>query len=69
MSTTNEITVKHYTTTELSALYGVSTKTLKRWLRPLASVIGENDGRFFTILQVKLIFEKIGIPKQKLFIK
>jgi hypothetical protein len=62
MSTTNEITVRHYTTTELSALYGVHARTFKRWLRPHASVIGEKSGKYFTILQVKLIFEKLGVP-------
>ncbi len=60
MNTTNEVLVKAYTTTELSARYGVSLKTFKNWLQPYSEVIGEKRGWYFTILQVKLIFERIG---------
>ncbi len=63
MSTTNEITVRPYTTTKLAALYGVARKTFRMWLQPHASVIGEKQGKYFTVLQVKMIFEKLGIPE------
>jgi len=63
MSTTNGITTRAYTTKELSALYGVSAKTLRTWLHPYTQLIGEKRGRYFNALQVKLIFEKLGIPE------
>jgi hypothetical protein len=45
---------------ELSALYSVSTKTIKRWLQPYHLQIGERNGRFYTTLQVKVIFTLLG---------
>lgn len=54
--------VKAYTISELAALYGISTKTIKTWLKPHAEAIGMRHGRYFTTLQVRIIFEKIGEP-------
>ena len=62
MSTTSEITVKAYTISELAALYGISTKAIRTWLKPYAAIIGEKQGRYFTTLQVRIIFEKLGLP-------
>jgi hypothetical protein len=63
MSTTNNPTVRAYTLKELSALYGISIKAFKTWLEPHEEVIGKKKGWYFTALQVKMIFEKIGIPE------
>ncbi len=54
--------VKAYTISELAALYGISTKTIKTWLKPHAQEIGPRLGRYYTTLQVRTIFEKIGEP-------
>jgi hypothetical protein len=29
---------------------------------PFAMQIGEKNGRYYTVLQVRIIFEKIGVP-------
>lgn len=47
---------------ELSVLYKVSAKTIKRWLQPYYLQIGERNGRFYTTLQVKVIFTCLGWP-------
>jgi hypothetical protein len=47
---------------ELETLYGVSRKTLKTWLKPFWKDIGQKQGRYFTIKQVKVIFDKLGLP-------
>jgi hypothetical protein len=47
---------------ELSALYAVSTKTIKRWLQPYHLQVGHRNGRFYTTLQVKVIFTCLGWP-------
>jgi hypothetical protein len=60
--TTKEAPVKGYTLKELSALYGVSTKCLRTWLEPHIESIGEKKGRYFTTLQIRIIFEKLGEP-------
>ena len=62
MSTTSEITVKAYTTKELAGLYGISCKAFNTWLQPYMEEIGEKKGWYFTTLQVRIIFEKIGLP-------
>ena len=54
--------VKAYTISELAALYGISTKTIKTWLKPHAQAIGPRQGRYYTTLQIRIIFEKIGMP-------
>ncbi len=54
--------IKPYTHKELSGFYGVSEKTLKKWLHPFQELIGEKRGRFYTVVQVKIILDKIGIP-------
>ncbi len=62
MSTTNETQIKAYTLSELAALYCISTKAVKTWLKPHAAEIGEKKGRYFTTLQVRTIFEILGEP-------
>ena len=62
MKNNTEILVKAYTIKELSALYYISPKTFKNWLQPYTQVIGEKRGWYFTTLQVKLIFERLGEP-------
>ena len=64
MSTTNQnnIELKHYSTKELARFYGVCDKTLLKWMKPFTTDIGPKQGRFFTVAQVKIIFEKLGTP-------
>jgi len=51
-----------YTKKELADRYGISIKTLKTWLRPHLHHIGEPPGRYYTVRQVRLIFEYLGEP-------
>jgi hypothetical protein len=52
---------------QLAAIYEVSHKTLKSWLEPFMEEIGEMRGRFFTLKQVRTIYEKLGEPKSSGF--
>ena len=63
MSTTNDVTVKAYTMKELSALYGISPRAFKTWLEPHEDVIGKKKGWYYTARQVKIMFEKLGLPE------
>jgi uncharacterized protein YjcR len=56
------IKTKAYTTKELAGLYGVSLKTLRKWLKPHQPSIGKKVSIYFTKKQVEIIFEKIGEP-------
>lgn len=66
MSENNEdkkqVPLKPYTLKELSALYGMNPKTLRKWLKPFQSEIGEKKGYYFQIPQVRIIFEKLDLP-------
>ena len=58
----NGIVIKPYSLGELSKLYSVERRTLKRWLNPFKKEIGQLCGRYYTIRQVKIIFGKLDIP-------
>lgn len=65
MSTKSGLLIKPYTLKELAAIYGMSRKTMSRWLKPHKEAIGERIGYFFTIVQVKIILEKLGTPGER----
>ncbi len=54
--------VKAYSAKELCIIYGISYKTLRKWLSPFKADIGDRQGRFYTVLQVEIIFSKLGLP-------
>lgn len=47
---------------ELSALYNISSPTLKKWLLPFEKEIGKKVGYIYTIMQVEKIFAFLGLP-------
>jgi hypothetical protein len=59
---TIEVPLKHYSLSQLATYYGVCDKTLKKQLKPYQDEIGEKQGRFYTLRQVKVIFSKLGTP-------
>lgn len=46
---------------QLAAFYGVTTKVLRTWLRPLAS-LKEKKNRIYDLQQMLEIIEWIGLP-------
>ncbi len=58
------IEVRPYNVKELQQLYNVSYRTMKGWLAAHKEAIGGKVGRYYTALQVKIIFEKLGLPSQ-----
>ena len=54
--------IKPYSIRDLSKIYGVCNKTFKKWTQPFEAQIGTKNGRYYTVVQVKIIFEKIGVP-------
>lgn len=58
------IEVKPYNIKELAALYGVGRKPMVRWLKAHRRAIGKKEGQLYTALQVKIIFDKLGLPSQ-----
>jgi response regulator of citrate/malate metabolism len=62
MNPPNHVELKPYTIAELADMYGVSKKTFRKWLEPFQEQIGERNGFFYSIVQVKIIFERLGMP-------
>ncbi len=61
-STANNFMVKPYSPGELCVIYGVSRKTWDKWLSPFAGKIGKRCGRYYTVLQVEIIIQHVGVP-------
>ena len=61
-STIHTTQIKPCTLTELAAIYGIGIKTMKKWIAPHQQAIGDKHGRLYNALQVKIIFEKLGLP-------
>jgi hypothetical protein len=63
MSTQNLVReIKPYSTKELASIYDVCDKTMKKWINPFVAEIGEKNGRYYSVAQVKIIFDKLGVP-------
>jgi hypothetical protein len=62
MATADQPLVRAYTLKEMAALYHISVKSFKTWLRPHMPLIGEKRGRYYNTLQVRIIFDKLGMP-------
>jgi hypothetical protein len=60
------VPIRPYTLLELARLYEVSRWTFKKWIEPHEDAIGPRVGYFFTTLQVKVIFEKLGPPSSRM---
>ncbi len=58
----NIIQVKPCTVKELALMYGVSRITFRKWLNKFKAELGERNGRYFSIPQVKIIFRHLDVP-------
>lgn len=47
---------------QLSDMYGIGVKTFRKWLQPFTEEIGVKNGHYYTINQVRIIIQKLGIP-------
>jgi hypothetical protein len=56
------IHLRPHTLKELCALYGVCRLTFRKWLKPFEKEIGVRNGMYYSVLQVKVIFNKLGYP-------
>ena len=50
---------KPMTVSDLAARWGVSCRTVKRWLRPFQSEIGPKEGNIYNPKQVAVILSKL----------
>lgn len=61
MTTVRTIQLKPYSVTELAKIYGVCNRTFKKWVNEIKEV-GPKNGRYYSIPQVKIIFQNLKIP-------
>lgn len=54
--------IRPYSIKELAGIYNVCNKTMKKWINPFSELIGEKNGRYYSVVQVKIIFDKLGVP-------
>jgi hypothetical protein len=62
MSYSNKLLLKPYSLMELSRIYGVDFRTFKKWMIPFQENIGSRNGRYYTVAQVRKIFDFLGTP-------
>lgn len=62
---TSLVPAQPYTTDELSLLYGITSKTLLKWIEPFKNEIGQKIGWYYNIRQVNVIFERLGRPEKQ----
>lgn len=62
MTTKSNVLIKPYNIKELAAIYNVTPRTMSNWLEEHKAAIGKKVGRYFSALQVKVVFEKLGLP-------
>jgi hypothetical protein len=60
----NTIQLKPYSLVDLAKLYTVCDRTMKKWIKPFDHEVGEKNGRYYSISQVKIIFDKLGLPSE-----
>lgn len=54
--------IRPYSKSQLAALYEVSNRTFYTLIKPFEELIGKKVGKYYTVRQVELIFECLGLP-------
>ncbi len=62
MARTEIIEIKAYSKQELADLYEIGVRSMTTWLEPFRREIGVRHGRYYSPKQVRIIFEKLGLP-------
>jgi hypothetical protein len=57
-----QIIIKPRNARQLACSYGVSKKVLQHWLRPNQQSIGKRNGHKYSLQQLLIIIEIIGLP-------
>lgn len=54
--------LKAYSQKEILAMYDISYSVFKRWIKAFETELGELNGNYYTIKQVQLLIDKLGMP-------
>ena len=58
----NQLVIKPYTKKELAEIYGISPRSFCTWFKKIEPEVGKKVGKYFSVNQVRLIIEKLGLP-------
>lgn len=58
----NQLDIKPYTKKELAEIYGISPRSFCTWFKKIEPQIGKKVGKYFSVNQVRLIIDKLGLP-------
>ena len=58
----NIIRLKPYTLKELGYLYEINYRTVRKWIELFQEEVGVKVGRYYTVNQMRIIFDNIGYP-------
>ena len=61
------IEVRPYMPGELARLYKVSHPTVLKWIKGIGEKLGKRNGQYYSVKQVEMIFEELGLPKTIFF--
>jgi len=61
-SSGNKTEIRPYNITQLAALYGMERRAFKKWLAAHKRLVGKRIGHLYTIKQVNIIFDVLGMP-------
>ena len=64
INSANKIPIRPYTVEELANIYGVTSRTVKLWIKPFKNEVGKKIGRLYSYKQIEIIFEKLGRPEK-----
>ena len=54
--------LKPYSVKEFCCIYEITDKTFRKWLMPFSKEIGTRNGRYYSVIQARIIFSKLGVP-------
>ncbi len=55
--------LKAYSQKEILALYGITYAVFKTWIASFESELGALKGKYYTVKQVQVIIDRLGIPR------
>jgi hypothetical protein len=57
-----KLEIRPYTMKELAVIYQITPRSFATWIKKFEGQVGKKQGRYFSVHQVKVIIEKLGIP-------
>ncbi len=60
--TDGDLFVKPYRLSDLSNIFDVNRKTMRKWMDKHPEELGKREGKYFSIRQVQFCLQQFGLP-------